>query len=297
MMKRFGELKYERPDFAAEKKELKQYISEIENAKGPEELIKIFLERDQRSRHFSTMYNLAYIRNTIDTKDAFYEGEMTNFYKEQGELTLLGQKADAAVLKSPYLGALEKEFGPLLIRRMETEQKLASEDVVGDIESESLLCQEYSRLVSSCVTEFEGEVCNFSTLSKYMQDVDREKRKKAFEAWASMYEGISKNLDDIYDRMIKVRRDIAQKLGFDSYISYIYASFGRFDYGPEDVKNFRRLVKEEVVPICQKLFEEQASRLGLTEMSMYDEQLTEVKGNAVPAGGKEKMLELSLIHI
>lgn len=290
VMKTFKELVYERPDFEAEKAALKQYITDIKNAASYAELRKVFLDREEASRHFDTMFNVAYIRNSVDTRDSFYDEEMTNFYQRQGELTLLEQEATAAILQSPYLAELKQEFGELLIKEMETGQKLASPEVVEDMVRDSALCQEYNRVISACNTDFGGETCNFTGLLKHMQSVDRKERKEAFRAWADMYEGVSGELDRIYDRMIEVRSCIAQKLGFDSYISFIYARMGRFDYGPEDVKVFRKQVKDYLVPLCQKLFEEQAGRLGVEMLHWYDEQLTDPDGNAVPVGNKDAML-------
>ena len=283
-MKRFVDMEYQRPDFEAEKAARRQYVEQIEQAKSKEELVDVIVKEDERSRMMWTMYDLAYIRNTIDTTDPFYEQEMSNFYKEIGELSLLGQQAEEAVLRSPYKSGIEEKFGPLPLRDMETGLKLMSPNVVEDLTEESRLCQEYNRLVSSCTAEFHGETCTFSTLFKYMQNVDRSVRKESFQVWASMYEGIGDRLDDIYERMVAVRSRIAEKLGFDSYISYIYTRFGRYDYGPEDVKKFRGYVKDQIVPVCERLFKEQAESLGLSAVTFYDEQLKHPDGNAAPTG-------------
>lgn len=289
-MKTFKELVYERPDFEQEEDALKRYAEDIKNASSYEELRNVFLDREEASRHFDTMFNVAYIRNSIDTRDEFYDAEMTNFYKQQGSLTLLEQEAETALLKSPYLEDLKREFGELLVQEMEIGQKLASPEVVDDMALDSALCQEYNRVISACSTEFDGKACNFSGLLKHMQSVNRKERQEAFRAWADMYEEVSGELDRIYDQMVEVRSRMAGKLGFDSFISFVYARMGRFDYTPEDVKNFRRQVKEYIVPLCQRLFEEQAERLGVEELQWYDEQLTDPDGNAVPAGGREEML-------
>ena len=290
-MKRFVDMEYQRPDFEAEKAARRQYVEQIEQAKSKEELVDVIVKEDERSRMMWTMYDLAYIRNTIDTTDPFYEQEMSNFYKENGELSLLGQQAEEAVLRSPYKSGIEEKFGPLPLRDMETGLKLMSPNVVEDLTEESRLCQEYNRLVSSCTAEFHGETCHFSTLSKYMQNVDRSVRTESFPVWASMYEGIGDRLDDIYERMVAVRSRIAEKLGFDSYISYIYTRFGRYDYGPEDVKKFRGYVKDQIVPVCERLFKEQAESLGLSAVTFYDEQLKHPDGNAAPTGTKGEMLK------
>ena len=83
-MKRFVDMEYQRPDFEAEKAARRQYVEQIEQAKSKEELVDVIVKEDERSRMMWTMYDLAYIRNTIDTTDPFYEQEMSNFTKRSG---------------------------------------------------------------------------------------------------------------------------------------------------------------------------------------------------------------------
>ena len=66
-MKRFVDMEYQRPDFEAEKAARRQYVEQIEQAKSKEELVDVIVKEDERSRMMWTMYDLAYIRNTIDT--------------------------------------------------------------------------------------------------------------------------------------------------------------------------------------------------------------------------------------
>ena len=40
----------------------------------------------------------------------------------------------------------------------------------------------------------------------------------------------------------------------------------RFEYTPEDVAIFRKQIREHIVPLCQKLYEEQKERLGIEEL-------------------------------
>ena len=106
-MKRFVDMEYQRPDFEAEKAARRQYVEQIEQAKSKEELVDVIVKEDERSRMMWTMYDLAYIRNTIDTTDPFYEQEMSNFYKEIGELSLLGQQAEEG-FSAPRIKAVSR---------------------------------------------------------------------------------------------------------------------------------------------------------------------------------------------
>lgn len=68
-------------------------------------------------------------------------------------------------------------------------------------------------------------------------------------------------LDEIYDKLVKVRDEIAMILGFNNFIELAYLSMGRLDYNVEDVKNYRKQIKETVVPVCKKLVKAQMQRI------------------------------------
>lgn len=290
-MEKFKDFVYTRPDFAREEEAVQKYTENLKKASSYEEFRRLLMEREEEASHFYTMKTVAYIRNTMDTTDAFYEGEMNAFYEEHARLILLNQEADAAFLASPFVEQFREEFGNIPIQEKEMAQKLANPAVAEDFTKESMLCQEYSRIVSSCRTEFRGEMCSFSRLLKHMESVDRKERREAFQAWADLYASVADELDAVYDKMIALRKGMAKKLGFDSFISMSYARMGRMDYGPEDVALFRRQVLEEVVPFCSALFERQAKRIGLAKVEWYDEALAYPDGNAVPRGTKDEMLD------
>ena len=289
-MKTFKELVYERPDLEKEKGRLEAYRKKIGQAETWTELRNAILEQEKASRHVRTMYSLACIRNSMDTTDRFYDEEVAALNRQQKELELYRKEAGKALLDSPFLEEVEKEFGPLYVKNLESAQRLSSPEAVEDTVREAELIQEYNRVISACHTEFEGEDCNFSGLMKHMQSTSRPTRQKAFRAWAGLYESVSGKLDEIYDRMVEVRKRQAEKLGFDSYISLVYARMERYDYTPEDVKQFRNQVKKYLVPLCERLFQEQTARLGLEKLSWYDEGLTSLEGNAVPRGNREQMV-------
>lgn len=290
-MKTFQEIEYVRPDFETFKKGIEEHISNIKNAKNYEELRKVVLEYEEESNKVFFMYDVAYIRNCVDTRDKFYEEEMNYFYEQLGNLSVVDQEATKALLASPYLDEYKKEFGENLVKKMEQRIALTNPEIIEDSIEESKLCQEYHRVIAACTVEYDGQECNFPTLLKYMGSVNREERREAFDLWAKMYEDVSGKLDEIYDKLVEVRSRMAKKLGFDSYISNAYASMGRLDYKPEDVKEFREAIKKYIVPLCERLFAEQAKRIGVEELNWYDEKLTDLDGNANPIGGKDEMLD------
>lgn len=290
-MKKFSELGYIRPDFPKEKQAIQQYIEHIKQAENYQTIRMLFLEREKEKRSFATKVEIALIRNSIDTTDAFYEEEVNYINEEEPILDLLRKEADKTLLESSFLPEFEAEFGSLIVKNMKTKQRLSNEKVVSDFVEEANLKQRYTKIIATCKTEFRGEECNFYGLLKHMQSTNREERKEAFLKWAELYESVSVELDDIYDKLIQLRNGIAKTLGFDSYIDMAYLEKQRYDYNAEDVARFRKQIVETVVPVCEKLYEMQRNRLHIDKLYFYDETFVYPDGNPVPIGKKEDLVK------
>ncbi len=293
-MEKFSQMSYTRPDLAAYEAELKVLIQKIKDAKSWEELRAQWLEMDKNRRGLSTMMSIAHVRNTVDTTDEFYEGEMRYFNENMPGINLVMKDVDAALLSSPYIKEFEQEFGSILVKTMASSQRLADKRLIPLQIRESELTQQYSKVSATATAEFQGKVCNFSGLLKGMQSPDRATRQEAFLAWAGLYEKIAPRLDEIYDEMVKVRTEMSSVLGFDSYTEMAYLSRRRFDYDAKDAALFRQKIRDEITPICAKVYEKQRVRLGLDQLHWYDESLVFPDGNADPEGTKEELLQKAL---
>ncbi|MDE6104235.1 MAG: M3 family oligoendopeptidase [Clostridia bacterium] len=288
---KFSEIKYARPDMEKLRAELKSYIKSFKSAKSFEEADALFLNYEKSFEHFDTMRTVAHIRNTADMNDKFYEAEMEFFNAELPKFAVEQSEADKLLLSSPYRAEFEKKYGVHLIKDIEAQVRLADERIVNEQVEEANLCQKYSKTAGCCTTEFMGESCNFYGLLKYMESPDRAVRRAAFLKWAELYESISNELDDIYLQLVKLRKTMAKKLGFKSFVEMAYLSNGHFYYTPEDIAKFRKQVVEVIVPISEKLFKAQQKRLGVDTLYYYDEMLSYPEGNAVPNGDMQKLVD------
>ncbi len=290
-MEKFSEILYVRPDMEQAARDMEEYIKALKAAGSYEEMRELFLKEKDKEYKRSTMATIASIRNTMDTNDEFYEGEMNYLNQEGPKLGILAKEAEKVILDSPFRAQWEEEFGSFYLKAMEVNQKLSDSVIVEDLVEESRLTQEYAKVSAGASTEFRGEKCNFYGLLKHMQSTDRQERKDAMRAWGDLYGEIAPRLDEIYDKMVVLRAGMAKKLGFDSYIDYVYLARGRYEYGPKEVEEFRRQVREVIVPVCKRLREEQAARLGVEKLRYYDEALVFPQGNAAPKGDRAELVE------
>ena len=291
MFTKFCDIKYERPDFKEAEKNIHEFVENFPKAKTYAEARKLYIDFSKSDERLATMYTVASIRNTIDTTDKFYDGEMTFYYEELPKLQLVAKKANEALLASPFKADFEKEFGADLIKGTEAGVRLADESIIGEQVEEGKLSQEFSKTVAACTTKFMGEDCNFYGLLKHMQSTDRAERKAAYIAWADMYKDVSDKLDEIYLKLVSLRKSMAKKLGFKDYVEMAYLANGHYYYGAKEVAAFRKQVVDEVVPVVSKLYAEQKMRIGVDKLCYYDEQLVFPEGNATPIGDMQYLVD------
>ena len=289
-MQKFSELVYTRPDIPAVADSIRAYIAALAHAKSFEETRDLFLAHTAKMSEFYTMYTIASVRNSVDTRDAFYEAEIEYLDGEAPKLDLIMRDASEALLVSPFRAEMEKEFGALYFKNLDIQKQFADERIVDDRVKESKLCQRYSKITANAAIEFRGEEQNFYGLLKFMESTDRDTRREAFTAWAELYSRIAPELDAIYDELVQLRQGMAQKLGFASYTEMTYLQSERYDYNAEDVARFRRQVKEIITPVVAKLREQQAKNLGIDKLRYYDESLIYPDGNPLPIGDKDELV-------
>ena len=108
---KFSEMPYARPDIDEVKQQLASLTAALRAAGSYEEAKQIFLEEEKLSSHLQTLYALAYIRHSIDTRDAFYDGELKFWNAAMPALGETSQAWTKAMLESPYRPDFTREYG------------------------------------------------------------------------------------------------------------------------------------------------------------------------------------------
>jgi len=287
---KFSTLEYTRPDcegfaaFAAETKE------RIEKAGSYAQAREAMLAYDERGKDFSTACTIVHVRHTLDTTDAFYEKE--NEYIENTYPTLMPSflAVDEALMNSPFRADFEKEYGKQFFVRMDLSKKKFCEANIPLMQREAKLCNEYQKIMATAKIPFDGKELNLYGVQKYFEHEDREVRKGAVRAYSEFYHKNEPRLEEIWDELIRIRNEMGRNLGYENYIPVAYMEQGRTDYGQKEVESFREQVHTVLVPLCQKLYEAQAKRLGVEDFAFYDEKRVFPDGNAVPAGDDDFMV-------
>ncbi len=289
---KFSQMKYKRPNIETVKNQLAEAIEALKAAKSYEEAKRVFLQVEGESKHVSTARTLASIRHSINTKDKFYDEEEKFWNKAGPELQEYSQAWTTAMLQSPFRPDFEAEYGNLMFVNAEIALKTFSPEVISELQEENDLSQEYEKLLASAAIPFEGKTYTIAQFAPFKQDPDDERRLAAWKAEGKWYKDNQKELDDIYDKLVHLRDKMGKKLGYDGYTTLGYYRMGRNCYTKEDVEKFRAAVVKYLVPVADKIYREQAKRLGKEyPMSFADNALQFRSGNPKPFGTPEQILE------
>lgn len=290
---RFKDLPYVRPDFAKVKTELAAITEKMKNAASYEEAKAAYFDFESIMSDLRDAYTIVSIRHTVDTRDKFYDDENEFLSEAFPELSPYTVAFSNALYDGKFKADFEKEFGKQLLSMIELERKSFSEKNIPLQQKEAKLCNEYEKIIASAEIDFDGKKRNLYGVMKYFEDEDREVRKAAWKKYEEFFASHEKRFEEIWDELIKVRNEQGRNLGFENFIPLGYMQQGRTDYNAADVASFREQVKEELVPLCSKLYEAQAKRLNLDKVRVYDENCVFADGNATPIGNDDELVEIA----
>ncbi|HQN74443.1 MAG TPA: M3 family oligoendopeptidase [Bacillota bacterium] len=290
---KFKDFVYERPDIENYIKRFKELLALIGESETAETEIKAIKNLFDLNDEMDTLITLVSIRNSLNTQDEFYEKEQDFFNENVPALQEYEHIFSSKILKSKNRLVLEQEFGSLLFKQAELRQKTFSPEIIPLLQTENKLDTEYSKLIASAKIEFDGDVYNLSNMTPFLQNLDRDIRHRAQLKVSEFFQSNEDTLDRIYDDMVKVRTEIAKKLGYENYVQLGYDRLGRTDYNHEDVANYRKQIYRDVVPLVTELKKRAAKRIGIKDPKSYDLTLSFLSGNPTPKGDRKWQVEIA----
>lgn len=234
----FDQIEYSRPDIDA----LKQLGADIEalldEHASRKEVVSSLDDFIEMYDHFRTMATLACIYYDLDVNDEYYAEEYSYCNSMWGEVWRIFDDTMLACSNSHMCAFLDANyFGGLLEDSYSIEGGYVPDDELVELQTkESELLYDYRKLINDIY---------------------------ASESY-DIYEELSESAAGIYIELVKLRRGIAEKSGYDSYIDYAYDNFGR-EYGPDDLDEYAAAVKQKLVPLYKEL-----SAAGAFDNMYYD---------------------------
>ena len=286
----YKELHYERLDVEKSKNLLNDIITDFKEAGSASKQIDAIKKVDSFSRDYMTYQAMASLNFSRDINDVDAKSEKEYYDSISTDMREIYDKFDKVLHESKYKDEIIKEYGQTFLDEIEINLKTFDPKIKDLLKQEINLKNEYTKLTAGAKISYEGKEYNLAGLGPFHSDVNRNIRKKSYEARYGWFKDNENKLDDIYDKLVKLRHQIATTLGYDNFIELGYYRMGRSDYGPEEVANFRRQIVDHVVPIVTKLHEQKKEILGLDELYFYD-GINFKDGDPKPKGTPDELVK------
>ena len=289
-----SEMPYQRITVEEFKEQAEKIIAKIKAAKNAEDLKAARDEFNKISEEIETACALANCRFTLNTRDEFYNAEMDYYDNAMPLFSEIENEYKKAMLDSPYRAEAEKLINPRVFKGFEMSLKTFSPEVIEDLQAENALVTRYSKFMGELAFEFEGEKMPLSVLRGKLEDDSREVRRKAAEAIGKTMEANAGTFDEIFDGLVKIRTQIARKLGYKNFVELGYYRMVRVDYDEKMVASFRKSVETDIVPAVAELKERIKNRLGLDKIMYYDDAISVTGEMPRPVIGTEEIFANAL---
>jgi oligoendopeptidase F len=239
----------------------KQLLEREINSK--EDLEKWLKDRSELEAFVSEDLAWRYVRMTCDTANKDLEQAYIFFVSEiEPKISPLNDQLNRKLVSSKFINELDGDKYFIYLRGIRKEIEIFREEnvpLIAELQTES---QKYGSIVGSMSVEIEGKTLTLQQASNYLKNPDRAKREEAFRSINEKRLEHSQELDELFNKLVSLRHQVAINAGFANYRDYMFAALGRFDYTPEDCFKFHEAILEEVVPLVKAFHLERKAALG-----------------------------------
>ena len=240
----FAEMKYVRPDTDALCEGFRGVQDLVEGGSSAKEVLDAFYPVYDDYIRFNTMSTIAYIHYTLDLNDTYYDEENQWCDEQSPVVEQALEKLYIAMSDSPIRNKLEElEFGDGFFAYYDENEVYSNDRVVELMQEENDLITQYMSLQSDMTIQWKGKEC----LVEDLLDSNLA-YGDLLEVYRLYYDKYNPLAADIFIKMIKVRKQISEELGYESYADFAYSFYYDRDYTPDQVRSYTADVAKELSP-------------------------------------------------
>jgi oligoendopeptidase F len=212
-----------------------------------------------------------YIAMTCQTDDPEREQAHLAWVRDiEPKLKPLQNALREKYLDCPWRGMPSKDRYAVFDRMMQNRRDLYREANIPRETELAELEQQYQKTIGAMTVSYRGQEYTPAQMAPFLEETDRAVRQEAWELVTRRRLQDRDALDDLFDRMIELRVEIAREAGFPSFTDYAYRLRERFDYGIPQAEAFREAIGRVVVPLANELHETRRVTLGLESLRPWD---------------------------
>lgn len=213
----------------------------------------------------------AYINMTRYTEDEEKQKWYQHIINEiEPKLKPYMDKLNRKYFDSPFRKQLPSPRFDVFNRKIENRIKLFRPENIELEKEDSQLDNQYTQIVGALTIDFDGKEQTIQQLSRYLEEPDRDLRKKAFEAILNRTLKEKEKITTIFEKMLNLRHKVASNAGFENFRDYMFMELERFDYSPQDCFTLHNNIEKYTLPLIKEMMEERKKRLQLSALKPYD---------------------------
>ena len=229
-----------------------------------------FSDISDMAEHVSEAGARLYIGMTCDTENELKQTNFLNFVENiRPRMSEVSNKLDLKILNLDFLDRLSDRY-TLILRSMRNSIEIFREENIPLSVECTKLSTEYQKIIGAMTVNFEGMEYTLPQMRRFLESNDRETRRLA---WTSVRERRMKDssrISEILDELIDKRNKIAQNAGFKNYVEYAFRSMERFDYTPEDCREFHKSVEIHCMPLIHQINQGRLNGFGFDKLMPWD---------------------------
>ncbi len=213
-----------------------------------------------------------YIHMTCDTQNEDFEKAYLQFVQEiQPKIAPFEDKLNQKIVDCQFKSDLESapEYH-IYFRALKSAVDLFREENIPLQADLNTLAQEYSSIQGAMTIDWNGETMTMQKASTFLMETDREVRENAWKLMNQRRQLDAQKLEDLFDKMVAKRHQVAVNAGFSNYRDYMFAAMGRFDYSVEDCKKFHESVEHHVVPLLKEIQLRRLELMKIDKLNPWD---------------------------
>ncbi len=240
----FSEMEYIPPDIEPIQKGYASVQAMVEEGNSTtEEIVDAFEKVFEDHLFFDTMHSLSYIRYSLNLNDSYYDDEYNRCEELSPMLNQAQEKCFVAMSESPLRKDLEDlYFGEDFFLFYDENRIYSKDSVVALMQEESTIESQYLALQNDPTILWKGVETSFDEL---LADPSLP-YEDYLQVYQLYYDKYAPQAAELYAQLIRVRKEIAKELEYDSYADFAYSYLYERDYSSAQVADYCDSIADEM---------------------------------------------------
>ncbi len=238
-----------------------------------------------------------YIKKTCDTENTKLRDNYIFFTKNiTPHLDIYKNLINKKIAGSPFIVEVAKKPGyGIMFRGINSNLEIFCKQNIPlftEIQTSSV---QHGEIFGSMQVAINGKQLTLQQAEAEMQNTDRKYRKDIFNRVTATTLKQAQQLNQLFDKLLSLRNQVALNAGFENFRDYQFKYRGHFDYSAQDCFEMHESIKQEVLPVTDKLTRNRQLHLKVESLKPWDLSVNpESKKPLKPFNSADDLLKKSI---